>query len=97
MRNRSEYNRRYFASERGRQVIRAYETRNREKRNAYNKLRRAIARGDASPAPESCQECGATGKVEGHHDDYALPLSVRWLCRACHKAWHSKHGEARNG
>lgn len=45
----------------------------------------AVKRGDLVRAP--CETCGAT-KVEGHHDDYSNPLSVRWLCRAHHTEHH---------
>ena len=47
---------------------------------------------------ESCEECGKVQKgLHGHHDDYAKPLSVRWLCCPCHFTWHAQHGEALNG
>lgn len=47
--------------------------------------------------PSKCEDCNTTnGSLHGHHDDYAIPLSVRWLCSACHKAWHLKYGEAKN-
>lgn len=47
--------------------------------------------------PDSCSSCGDYHKtIHGHHDDYALPLVVRWLCPPCHKQWHSKNGEAKN-
>ena len=38
--------------------------------------------------PEPC-ECGSKD-VQGHHDNYKRKywLQVRWLCKACHDAWH---------
>ena len=44
---------------------------------------------------QPCEECGAE-KAEAHHDDYAKPLEVRWLCRSHHRQHHAKHGEAPN-
>lgn len=35
--------------------------------------------------PSSCSECGSECKPDAHHEDYAKPLDVRWLCRSCHK------------
>lgn len=35
-----------------------------------------------------CSECKSTKKIEAHHDDYTKPLEIRWLCNACHRAWH---------
>jgi len=44
----------------------------------------------------ACEVCGEK-KVQGHHDDYAFPLTVRWLCAAHHKQWHEENGEGANG
>lgn len=37
--------------------------------------------------PEPCEACGFSD-VQMHHDDYARPLAVRWLCRECHQRLH---------
>lgn len=47
--------------------------------------------------PGSCSECGSGGRIHGHHDDYAYPLVVRWLCAKCHTQWHDENGEGLNG
>ncbi len=44
---------------------------------------------------EPCQMCG-NNDTHGHHDDYAKPLNVRWLCAEHHREWHAKNGEALN-
>ena len=44
---------------------------------------------------QPCEVCGAK-KVDAHHDDYAKPLEVRWLCRSHHRQWHALWGEAPN-
>jgi hypothetical protein len=36
---------------------------------------------------QPCEVCGA--RAEMHHDDYAKPLEVRWLCREHHLAHHA--------
>ena len=40
--------------------------------------------------PDRCGICGGTGVIHGHHADYAEPLSVIWVCRACHGRLHAK-------
>jgi len=45
---------------------------------------------------ENCEVCGAV-KTHAHHDDYAKPLDVRWLCPVHHRQWHMKNGPGRNG
>jgi len=48
--------------------------------------------------PSVCSECSEDGKrIHGHHDDYAYPMTVRWLCSNCHCAWHKINGSAVNG
>lgn len=42
--------------------------------------------------PEACEQCGSTNLVEGHHEDYAKPLLVAWVCRACHSLVHRIRG-----
>lgn len=56
---------------------------NPEKRSAQSQLRYAVKTGKIARA-NSCQECGAVGKVEAHHPDYSKPLRVEWLCKSCH-------------
>ena len=47
--------------------------------------------------PRCCEDCGEQRRLHGHHDDYAQPLVVRWLCTTCHTKWHKDNGEGLNG
>lgn len=64
--------------------------------DAYSIARRltinAVNRGGLVKQP--CEVCG-NEKTVAHHDDYNYPLSIRWLCRKHHNAWHRQHGPAR--
>lgn len=68
-------------------------TRNSIKQKAINAVTVALRKKLLTKQP--CEECGAE-KAEAHHDDYAKPLEVRWLCRSHHRQHHAKHGEAPN-
>ena len=84
----------YAQTERGKAAIRrgqlAYIARNPERRAAHISLGNALRDGRVI-RPTECQDCGAMVRLQGHHDDYAKPLDVRWLCVPCHTKAH--HGE----
>ena len=47
--------------------------------------------------PDLCESCNSKpNRLHGHHDDYAFPLVVRWLCPGCHNKWHKENGEGAN-
>nr|DAO28020.1 MAG TPA: restriction endonuclease [Caudoviricetes sp.] len=91
---------RYDASEKGKIVksktLSAYKERNPIKSAARYKANKAVERGVISK-PDSCESCGKHVRLEGHHYDYNLPLSVKWLCRKCHNDWHKENGPGLNG
>lgn len=46
--------------------------------------------------PLFCSACDKVRAVFAHHDDYAKPLEVRWLCKPCHRQWHVENGPGLN-
>ena len=54
-----------------------------------------IAARRAEPVIGPCEQCGSTRNVIRHHDDYARPLDVRFLCRSCHAFVHGRAGVRR--
>ena len=80
----------YAKTERGKQVIACLHKRwrdeNQLKRKAQNMVNNALRDGKITK-PDICG-CGRAGRIEGHHDDYAKPLEVRWLCVPCHREVH---------
>lgn len=66
---------------------------NRDIQIAGMRVRHAIANGKIKRKP--CEVCGRT-RSHAHHDDYRVPLAVRFLCSIHHKAWHQKNKPLRN-
>lgn len=74
----------------------AYNSRNPIKRGANNIVNNAIRDGKLMKSA-TCEQCGnTTARIHGHHDDYAFPLDVRWLCPGCHAKWHRVNGPGLN-
>jgi ribosomal protein S27AE len=61
--------------------------RNKQKDLAQRRLRDHCRRGKIQ-RQTVCEQCGSGGYIHAHHDDYAKPLDVRWLCAKCHNAVH---------
>jgi hypothetical protein len=38
--------------------------------------------------PSACTQCGKARRLDGHHEDYAKPADIEWLCRSCHMKRH---------
>jgi hypothetical protein len=70
--------------------IKRWADRNPEKKLAQNLANNAVRDGRLTRKTE-CEECGGDYRVQKHHDDYAKPLEVRWLCTTCHGKHHRKH------
>ena len=54
---------------------------------AHRAVKRALARGYMTKKP--CEVCGATERIEAHHDDYEKRLEIRWLCAKHHRQHHA--------
>lgn len=66
------------------------------KRGASTMVGNAVRDGKLTK-PKNCSQCGVEPeRLHGHHDDYAKPLEVRWLCPKCHTDWHKENGEGLN-
>jgi hypothetical protein len=91
---------RYQATDAGKESIRKSKKRWQEsnpiKRGANTMIGNAVRDGRLQK-PSACQSCESEPKrLHGHHDDYAFPLVVRWLCPGCHNKWHKENGEGLN-
>lgn len=56
---------------------------------AHYSVSNAIRDGRLKRMP--CEVCGEK-RVHAHHDDYSMPLNVRWLCPAHHQQLHHDEG-----
>lgn len=75
-----------------------YRKRNPEHTRIIQAVRDAVKRGELIK-PDACEACSEVVEprlLTGHHDDYARPMDVRWLCPCCHRAWHKEHGRGAN-
>jgi hypothetical protein len=57
------------------------------KAKATRRYRLALRNGQLT-RPMFCDACRGAGVIHGHHEDYAKPLAVTWLCARCHLARH---------
>jgi transposase-like protein len=87
---------RYRKTEAGKIARAKYKAANPIKVKATNLINHAIYYGRLIK-PDSCSECLVTERLDAHHDDYSLPMIVRWLCRRCHQVWHKENGPGLNG
>lgn len=90
-------------------VSREWTLRNKEKRRVTRNNYRArypgvianmnlrVALNKLEVKPDACEACGnIPQQLNGHHDDYAKPKEIRWLCPACHSKWHRENGPGLN-
>ena len=86
-----ERHRRYQATKAGKEAVnrarKKWLSENPEKRAAHVILGNRVRDGHIVK-PDTCQDCGAGGRIHGHHHDYAKPLDVEWLCALCHAKRH---------
>lgn len=93
---REEYAKTARGIDAGNKAKRKWTMKNTIKAGASNIVGNAVRDGRLYK-PDHCSECGATDtRIHGHHEDYAKPLEVRWLCSKCHRDWHKENGEGKN-
>ena len=74
--------------ERGVTRQRAHQILNRDKHRSRQILWSAVKRGEVI-RPSRCERCKKkVERIEAHHEDYAKPLDVAWLCPPCHSIVH---------
>jgi len=88
-----ERHKRYQKTAAGKKSTRAAKqkwiSQNPEKRAAHVILGNRVRDGSIVK-PDRCEKCGCkSSRLEGHHEDYAKPLDVIWVCRQCHVDIHN--------
>ena len=90
-RKRLSDHRRYMQTATGKeahkQATKKWQSKNKEKRACHVLFGTAMKQGRIKK--KSCEVCGER-EVHGHHNDYAQPLVVRWLCSKHHVELHRK-------
>lgn len=94
MKARRDYQKTEAGKKAHNRATKAWADRNAVKRAAHVLVGNAIRDGRLTPEP--CEVCFKTHDTHAHHDDYAKPLEVRWLCSKHHSEWHRENGEALN-
>jgi ribosomal protein S27AE len=69
------------------EITRAWRAEDTRRNVAHSQVTRAIRNGTLVRQP--CVRC-AEAKSIAHHEDYDHPLTVMWLCQACHKQRHKE-------
>lgn len=94
---RAEYAQTEAGKAAGSRAKKSWEKRNAIKKGASTMVGNAVRDGRIEKS-EFCEKCSIKNvRIHGHHDDYAKPLEVRWLCSRCHDEWHRDNGEGVNG
>lgn len=60
--------------------------------NPYSVVRQAIKKG-VLVKPKHCEICQKEKPIKAHHENYARPLDVIWVCNQCHRHIHEIYNE----
>lgn len=63
--------------------VRHFKAAHPQKTRAHQLVARAVRSGHLH-RPLTCSACAASCRAQAHHEDYAQPLVVVWLCKSCH-------------
>ena len=88
---------RAYDRQRGNRQTKKWRVQHRKKWPQAHRARNIVANAvrDKKLFREPCEVC-AEKRAHAHHDDYARPLNVRWLCAVHHVEWHEKNGMGLN-